>query len=111
MDMATTPDEFPAQPIPGPSGGLSDAGRSVAKPAPAPPPSVFQSFWMGGYESSYHINCFGQRIDMQAIVQHDRFAREDYRLLKEFGITSARDGIRWHLIDRGGCYDFSSFAP
>ena len=72
---------------------------------------MFQSFWMGGYESSYHINCFGQRIDMQAVVQHDRFAREDYRLLKEFGISSARDGIRWHQVDRGGSYDFSSFAP
>jgi beta-glucosidase/6-phospho-beta-glucosidase/beta-galactosidase len=66
---------------------------------------------MGGYESSYHINRFGQRIDMQAVVQHDRFAREDYRLLKEFGISSARDAIRWHLVDRGGAYDFSSFAP
>jgi len=66
---------------------------------------------MGGYESSYHINCFGERIDMQAVVQHDRFARDDYRRLKEFGIASARDGIRWHLVDRSGFYDFSSFAP
>jgi hypothetical protein len=27
------------------------------------------------------------------------------------GIRTARDGLRWHLIDRGGAYDFSSFEP
>jgi len=48
---------------------------------------------------------------MQAVTQHDVLAREDYRLLKEFGISTARDGIRWTLVDRGGSYDFSSFAP
>jgi beta-glucosidase/6-phospho-beta-glucosidase/beta-galactosidase len=48
---------------------------------------------------------------MQAVTQHDVRAREDYRLLKEFGITTARDAVRWHLIDRGGRYDFSSFLP
>src|SRR4051812_22759693 len=99
MDMATAPDEFPAQSVPGSGGGLPDAGRPLA------PPSVFQSFWMGGFESSYHINGRGLRLDMQAVNQHDVRAREDYRLLKEFDITSARDGIRWHLIDRGGNYD------
>lgn len=50
-------------------------------------------------------------MDIQAVTQHDRRAREDYRLLKEFGVTSVRDGIRWRLIDRAGSYDFSSFAP
>jgi hypothetical protein len=27
------------------------------------------------------------------------------------GIDTARDGVRWHLIDRPGAYDFSSLAP
>src|SRR6266446_5507324 len=84
MDMATAPDEFPTQSVPGSGGGLPDAGRPVA------PPSLFQSFWMGGFESSYHINRHGLRVDMQAVTQHD---------------------IRGRLVDRGGSYDFSSFAP
>src|SRR5436309_10369906 len=105
MDMATAPDEFPAQSVPGSGGGLPDAGRSLA------PPSLFQSFWMGGFEASYHINRSGLRVDMQAVTQHDVLAREDYRQLKEFGVSTARDGIRWNLIDRAGSYDFTSFAP
>src|SRR6185436_17403760 len=80
-------------------------------PEPAPPPSLFRSFWMAGYESSCHINPFGRRVDMLAVTQHDRFVREDYRLLQDFQISSVRDAIRWHLVDRGCCYDFSSFTP
>jgi len=76
------------------------------KRQPAPPPSLFQSFWMAGYESSCHINRFGTRVDMIAVTQHDRQASHDYELLRGFGIASARDVVRWHLIDRGGCYDF-----
>jgi beta-glucosidase/6-phospho-beta-glucosidase/beta-galactosidase len=45
-------------------------------------------------------------------VGHDRFAEEDYSRLREVGILTARDGLRWHLIDRGGGdYDWSSFEP
>lgn len=75
-------------------------------------PSLFRSFWIAGYESSTHINPEGLRLDMIAGVQHDTRAAEDYRLLSEFGIRTARDATRWHLIDRGaGQYDFSSFQP
>jgi beta-glucosidase/6-phospho-beta-glucosidase/beta-galactosidase len=45
---------------------------------------------------------------MAASIEHDRFAREDYLMLRDVGITTARDGVRWHLIDRGAEYDFSS---
>lgn len=48
---------------------------------------------------------------MIASVEHDRQAGRDYALLQGVGIRAARDGIRWHLIDRGGQYDFSSFTP
>jgi beta-glucosidase/6-phospho-beta-glucosidase/beta-galactosidase len=48
---------------------------------------------------------------MIAAVQHDRFAYEDYAMLRDAGIRSARDGVRWHLIDRGSKYDFCSVAP
>jgi beta-glucosidase/6-phospho-beta-glucosidase/beta-galactosidase len=72
---------------------------------------LFRSFWMGGFECSSHINAHGARLDMTAAVQHDRYAAEDYRRLKEIGILTARDGLRWHLIDRGGSYDWSSWIP
>jgi beta-glucosidase/6-phospho-beta-glucosidase/beta-galactosidase len=75
-------------------------------------PQLFESFWIAGFESASHINPAGQRLDMIAGVQHDRQAAHDYSLLREMGVRSARDGLRWHLIDRGcGKYDFSSFLP
>lgn len=72
---------------------------------------LFQSFWMAGFECSTHINSAGQRLDMMAALQHDRFCAEDYRRLREVGILCARDGLRWHLIDKGGAYDWSSWIP
>jgi len=76
----------------------------------APPPSTFASFWAGGFESACHIARRG-RVDMIACTQHDRWAEEDYALLRRAGIRTARDTARWHLIDRDGRYDFSSFLP
>jgi beta-glucosidase/6-phospho-beta-glucosidase/beta-galactosidase len=73
-------------------------------------PSIFSSFWMGGFESACHINRQGHRLDMLAATQHDRFADADYAGLAQVGIRSARDTARWHLIERsGGRFDFSSF--
>ncbi len=76
---------------------------------PAPP--LFDSFWMGGFECSSHINSAGIRLDMTGAVQHDTLCAEDYRRLREVGIFTARDGLRWHLIDRAGVYDWSSWIP
>jgi hypothetical protein len=36
---------------------------------------------------------------MIAATRHDQFAFEDYRRLADLGIKTARDGIRWHLIE------------
>src|SRR5947209_5875490 len=73
---------------------------------------MFRSFWIAGYESATHRNTRGDRLDMIAGVQHDSKVCEDYRLLPTVGIRTARDGVRWHLIDKGGGqYDFSSFEP
>lgn len=76
------------------------------------PPDLFQSFWSGGFECACHINQDGKRLDMIAGLQHDRHAASDYAMLREAGMRTARDGVRWHLIDRGsGQYDFSSLIP
>ena len=72
---------------------------------------LFRSFWMGGFECSTHLNLAGKRLDMMAALQHDKFCAEDYRRLRALGILTARDGLRWHLIDRGARFDWSSWIP
>jgi hypothetical protein len=73
--------------------------------------SLFRSFWLAGFESASHVNRHGERVDMLAVTQHDLQAEADYARLRRVGIHTARDGIRWHLVDRGTHYDFSSFVP
>jgi hypothetical protein len=73
--------------------------------------ALFRSFWMAGFECSCQINAAGRRLDMTAELGHDAAAARDYRRLREAGISTARDGLRWHLIDREGRYDWSSWIP
>lgn len=75
------------------------------------PNTPFKSFFLGGFESAYQINCYGQRIDMIASTKHDIFARHDYARAREIGIHTVRDAMRWYLIDRGRHFDMSSFLP
>ena len=90
---------------------LSTDGQMAQMERSAAPPSVFQSFWMAGFECSCHINSAGRRLDMTAAIQHDRYAAADYAALRTVGILTARDGLRWHLIERRGEYDFSTWEP
>src|SRR5438045_249068 len=82
--------------------------------------SIFQSFWIGGFECSTHrlprrktLGRFaGCRLDLIAATGHDQFALQDYARLQEVGIRTARDGVRWHLIEKSPFrYDFSSLVP
>jgi beta-glucosidase/6-phospho-beta-glucosidase/beta-galactosidase len=74
---------------------------------------LFQTFFMGGFECSTHRRSRDRaRLDMIAATRHDQFVMSDYRALTDLGIKTARDGLRWHLIEqRPGRYDFSSFLP
>jgi beta-glucosidase/6-phospho-beta-glucosidase/beta-galactosidase len=75
-------------------------------------PTLFKSFWMGGFESACHINGAGVRLDMLAATQHDRFVAEDYRALTSMRIETARDTVRWHRIEVApNTFDFSSLDP
>ena len=89
------------------------APDSSGEPAPntAAPGRLFRSFWMGGFECSCQINSAGQRLDMTAALQHDVLAAEDYRRLRAMGMAAARDGLRWHKIDRMGSFDWASWNP
>jgi beta-glucosidase/6-phospho-beta-glucosidase/beta-galactosidase len=73
--------------------------------------SLFDSFFLAGFESACHINKSGLRLDMLALTQHDIHVSADYDLLREFNIRTVRDGTSWPLIERGGKFDFSSLVP
>ncbi len=84
----------------------------LAERRPAPPPTLFRSFFQGGIESSTHRRQDGRRLDMIAAIGHDRHAAADYRTLAGHSIRTVRDGLRWHLIETTpGRYDWSSFLP
>lgn len=71
-----------------------------------------RSFFLGGFECSTHWLPDGKRLDLIAATQHDRFCEADYARLREIGISSVRDGIRWHLIETSPYqYCFSSLVP
>src|SRR5437763_1697575 len=73
---------------------------------------LFRSFFMGGFECSTHRLRGGRRLDLIASTQHDHFALADYQRLEHLGLSVAREGIRWHLVEAvAGRYDFSSVLP
>lgn len=72
---------------------------------------IFKSYLMGGFECSTHRRFDGRRLDMIEATRHAEFAEKDYLRLKKLGISTARDGLRWHLIEKAPFrYDFSSAA-
>ena len=82
------------------------AGRPVGTSLALP------SFFIGGFECSTHRTPSGRRLDLLASTGHDRFFEADFRQLQRHGLSTAREGLRWHLIERvPGCYDWSSLMP
>jgi beta-glucosidase/6-phospho-beta-glucosidase/beta-galactosidase len=73
--------------------------------------SLFDSFFLAGFESACHINRAGRRLNMLQCTQHDCQVSSDYELLRSFNIRTVRDGTCWPLIERAGTFDFSSLAP
>lgn len=76
------------------------------------PDCLFQSFVMGGFEGSTHRRADGQQLDLIAATRHDAYVRQDYRMLRQAGIRTVRDALRWHLIEQTpGRYCWDSFLP
>ena len=74
--------------------------------------SPFKSFFGGGFECSTHRLIDGRRLDLVAATRHEEFALPDYQRLKEQNLRVAREGLRWHLVERTrGHYDFSTALP
>ena len=73
---------------------------------------LFNSFFLGGFESSTQRRRDGVRLDLIASTEHDRRATEDYALMVAHGIRTVRDAARWHLIEPlQGHYRFDSLLP
>jgi beta-glucosidase/6-phospho-beta-glucosidase/beta-galactosidase len=78
----------------------------------AHPGPTFASFFQAGFECSSHRRRDGVRLDLIRATGHDRHVLRDYRLCKELGFGTVRDGLRWHLIEKAaGQYDWSSWLP
>ena len=69
------------------------------------------SFFFGGFEGTACMNRHREWIDQIAATEHDRQADGDFRRLRETGLLTAREAIRWPLVDRRGKLDFSSVQP
>jgi hypothetical protein len=72
---------------------------------------MFKSFYMAGFECATGVNACGEWIDQIEATEHERFVDEDYALLARHGLFTAREAIRWPLVDRCGRYDFGSVTP
>lgn len=73
---------------------------------------LFSSFMLGGFECSTHNTRDHRRLDLVQASGHDNFLAEDYALLRQVGVSTVREGLRWHLIEAApGRYDFSSVLP
>lgn len=76
------------------------------------PLSPFASFLLGGFEGSTHRRMDGRQLDVIAATRHDALAAEDYAFLRQAGLRTVRDALRWHLIETSpGRYDWTSFLP
>lgn len=76
------------------------------------PDPLFGSMIIGGFECAAQKLACGRRLDVSAATGHVERALEDYRLLVRHGMRGARDGLRWHVIERQtGCYDWTSVRP
>jgi len=71
-----------------------------------------RSFFIAGFECSSLKRPDGVRLDLLRSTAHDRHVREDYAEIRRHGICTARDGLRWHLIEaRRDWYDWRTWLP
>lgn len=88
------------------------ARRDMPPESQTAQPRLFSSFLMGGFEGSSHRRSDGRQLDLIAATRHDERALHDYRMIADAGLRTARDAVRWHLIETApGRYDWSSFLP
>ncbi len=74
--------------------------------------SLFQSFFIAGFECATQRLADGRRLDLLTSTGHDRHAAQDFARLRSQGITTIRTGVRWHRIETSPYrYDFAGLVP
>jgi hypothetical protein len=74
--------------------------------APSAAPSVFDSFWMGGFEGADHVNSDARPLDMSLSTGHLDRIDDDYRRAAQLGIRTVRESVGWRLAEpEPGRYD------
>jgi beta-glucosidase/6-phospho-beta-glucosidase/beta-galactosidase len=69
---------------------------------------IFPTFFLSGFECSTFLWKDRGRRDLVEETRHLVNAEADYRLLAEWGIAVAREGVPWPMVDLGGGrYDFA----
>lgn len=72
----------------------------------------FQSFFLAGFECSCFRFPDGRQLDLLASTGHAEWADRDYAAMKPLGLRTAREGVRWHLVNPAPySYDWSSLLP
>ncbi len=89
----------------------SEPCSSVPSVVPVSSAPLFKSVFLGGFECASHRLADGRRLDLLASTRHDELAADDYRRLRNVGMTTCRDGVPWPLVERDGKFDFSRFVP
>jgi beta-glucosidase/6-phospho-beta-glucosidase/beta-galactosidase len=74
-------------------------------------PGIFPTFFISGFECSTFLWKDKNRRNLIAETQHDRFAMQDYEMLRRLGIAVSREGIPWDIVDKNGTFDFSPIDP
>jgi len=54
---------------------------------------------MGGFECCDMVNRYGERVDLLSDTNHISCLKKNYLRLKEIGIKSVREGIRWSVVE------------
>ncbi|HEX4950753.1 MAG TPA: glycoside hydrolase [Blastocatellia bacterium] len=73
---------------------------------------MFRSFLQAGFEGTTGYNRHGEWIDQIVATEHDLHVNEDYARLRELGLLTVREAVRWPLVNpTAGRYDFSSLVP
>jgi beta-glucosidase/6-phospho-beta-glucosidase/beta-galactosidase len=72
---------------------------------------LFRSFFWAGFECATGFNSGNEWIDQVEATAHDRFADRDYAAAAAAGLLTAREGIRWPIVDTPSGYDFESVLP
>jgi beta-glucosidase/6-phospho-beta-glucosidase/beta-galactosidase len=74
-------------------------------------PGIFPTFFISGFECSTFLWKDQGRRNLVKETQHDKYVREDYKILRDLGIAVSREGIPWVFVDKNGEYDFSPIDP